>query len=644
MLDPRIYRTGLIAVAVAVIVVAFSLSSQQGPLEATLTPEAFNGPTAYNTMSSLAAQYPDRRPGSPGDDHLADAVAQALRGDGFLVQRSVFDAQTIDGVRTLQTVTGTLAGSTPGSIVVVAHRDSVHSPGVTDLSGTAVLLELAQLLSSQTQQRSIVLASTSGSVGAAGAARLARSLPGPVDGVIVLGDMAGAGVARPMVVPWSDSTLVAPAVLRNTVATAVQQQAGLSAGAEGLGGQFLHLAFPLAFSEQRPFADAGLPAVLLSTSSAHIPAAAERPSEPRIDGFGRAALQAITALNTGSEAPGPAAYLRMSGMLIPEWAIRLLVLALIAPVLAATIDGMARARRRGYRVARWVLWVLSASVPFVLAVLAVVVLRAVGLIDIAPPGPVGGGAITLDTRAIAIMIGLACLVALSAAGVWHLWRRTARPRPAPAADAPMTGNGSEASPKVLGNGEQAAPATPVNGQSTAAVTVRSNGRTRARRQHGPDDVTSPGAAAALLLVLCAVSLVIWVANPYAAGLIVLALHLWMWIVAPEERLPVALTVILFAAGLAPGVLALLYYATTMGLGPATAVWNGVLMLAGGSVGVASAIAWSIVLGCTISLALMIVRIARRPRPTAAPVGAASMTARVQGTAPIGVQTRSRAVR
>ena len=45
--------------------------------------------------------------------------------------------------------------------MIVAHRDSTHAGAVADLSGTAVLLELAQVLSQQTQQRSIVLASTS---------------------------------------------------------------------------------------------------------------------------------------------------------------------------------------------------------------------------------------------------------------------------------------------------------------------------------------------------------------------------------------------------------------------------------------------------------------------------------------------------
>jgi Zn-dependent M28 family amino/carboxypeptidase len=155
MLDPRIYRTSLLVVAVAVIIVAFSLGNQATGLNATLVPDAFNGGTAYATMGSLATQFPARSPGSNGDNAVADDVANAFSKDGLEVQRSVFNAQTIDGVRTVQTVTGTLAGLTPGTIVIVAHRDSAHVGAASDLSGTGVLLELAQVLSSQTQQRSI---------------------------------------------------------------------------------------------------------------------------------------------------------------------------------------------------------------------------------------------------------------------------------------------------------------------------------------------------------------------------------------------------------------------------------------------------------------------------------------------------------
>ncbi len=586
MLDPRIYRTGLIVVAVAVIVVAFSLGNQANPLNATLVPDAFNGGTAYATMASLAKQFPVRGPGSVGDNGVADDVASAFSRDGLQVQRSTFNAQTIDGARTIQTVTGTLAGLTPGSIVIVAHRDSAHAGAASDLSGTGVLLELAQVLSAQTQQRSVVLASTSASIGAAGAAQLARSLPQPVDAVIVLGDMAGTMVRTPIVVPWSDSTLVAPTLLRNTVATALEQQTTLSVGDESLGGQFLHLAFPLAASEQRPFADSGEPAVLISTSGSRVPAVDEKTSQYQVAGFGRAVLQSVSALEAGPSVPAPSSYLRWSGKLIPAWAVRLLVLALMIPVLVATVDGLARARRRGHRVARWTLWVLAWSVPFVLAVLVVLALRLTGAIDIAPPGPVDGSVLTLGGRATAILIGLGVLVALASLGVWWAGRR-------------------------MWSGKTGA-------ESGDAAAESANGRPR-RRHQVADDAASPGAAAALMLVLCLVTLALWLENPFAAALMVVALHCWLWIVGPENRLRAPWAILLLLAGLVPGVLAALYYGMVLGLGVAPGAWNAVLMLAGGDYSVLAALEWSVALGCVVSLVLIMVRIARQPPPAEVPV-------------------------
>ena len=55
-----------------------------------------------------------------------------------------------------------------GSIVIVAHRDARGSPALAGLSGTATLMELARDLSGETLNRTIVLASTSGSAGNGG--------------------------------------------------------------------------------------------------------------------------------------------------------------------------------------------------------------------------------------------------------------------------------------------------------------------------------------------------------------------------------------------------------------------------------------------------------------------------------------------
>src|SRR5205823_14890345 len=119
--------------------------------------------------------------------------------------------------------------------------------------------------------RTIVLASTSASDGGGGAAALARQIPGPVDAVIALGDLAGTRVHKPVVVPWSNGEEVAPPVLRNTVSSAIGSQAGIRAGGTTLAAQFAHLAFPWTLSEQGPFGAQGDPAVLLSLSGEHAP-------------------------------------------------------------------------------------------------------------------------------------------------------------------------------------------------------------------------------------------------------------------------------------------------------------------------------------------------------------------------------------
>jgi hypothetical protein len=568
MLDPRIYRMALLPVVLAVIVLAFSLDDQQGPLGTNLAPDAYNGQNAYSTMTRFAREYPNRRAGSNGDDALASDVAGKLGTDGFRVSTDVFKGKTVDGTRTLENVVGVRAGLGNGSIVVVAHRDSLHSPGTADLSGTAVLLEMARVVSGESLQHTVVLASTTGSVGAVGAARLARNLPRPVDTVIVLGDLAGATAHGPVIVPWSDGQPVAPPMLRNTVASALGAQAGLGAGGTGVFGQIAHLAVPMTPSEQGPFGSAGEAAVLLSVSGERGPSANEPTSLNQITALGRTVLQSITAIDAGQPLPSPSSYLLFSGKTIPAWAIRLLVLMLIIPVLVATVDGLARARRRGHSIFRWSAWVLSSAIPFALVVAVVVIARATGLI-VAPSAPVGGGAVPLHAGQIAALVGMACLVV---AGLVWLRRLVIW----------LVGPG----PREL-------------------------------------DVESgaygPGAAAAVLLVMCLVALVMWLANPFAALLLIPALHLWMWIVVPDVRLPAPVTALLFLAGIAAPVVLAVAYATTLGLGPFEAAWSWVLLLAGGGVGVVTALEWSLVFGCTFSVIAIAVQTAREPRPEDAPV-------------------------
>ncbi len=103
MLNWRLYRATFVPFLVALGVAAFSLGARPQPLTSTLAPDAFDGASAFAELRSLAAEFPDRRPGSAGDQRLAARVAQTLEGlggaghGGFQVRTRRLQAQTIDG-------------------------------------------------------------------------------------------------------------------------------------------------------------------------------------------------------------------------------------------------------------------------------------------------------------------------------------------------------------------------------------------------------------------------------------------------------------------------------------------------------------------------------------------------------------------
>jgi hypothetical protein len=570
MLDPRIYRTGLIVAALALVVLAFSLQNQQTALNPTLAPEAFNGQNVALTMSSIAQGDPSRRPGSAGDDSLATQVKSTLRQYRFDTTVDTFQGRTVDGTVPLENVVGVRPGMQSGSIVIVASRDALGAPAMAAASGTATLMELARNLEGETLHRSVVLASTSGSQGTAGAIRLAATLAGPIDGVIVLGDLASARVQQPVILPWSTRQAVAPTILRNTVASALAAQTSLTNSFTGLGGQFAHLAFPFTLGQQAPFGAQGIPAVEISLSGEQGPAAdAPVTDSKHLTATGRAVLQTISALDSGQTLVAPSAYVLLGGKVVPGWAISLFVLALLIPVIMTTIDGVARARRRGHVIWRSLVVVLAAAVPFVLGIGLVLLARAVGLIDTAPPGPVAAGAIPMGSGGVALLVAMAVVVLAGSAGaLWLARRLPTRPR-----------------------------------------TSR-----RAAEGSGSD-----GAVAGLLVVMCAVTFAIWLTNPFAALLLVPALHLWLWAISPDLRVPLPARLALIAVGIAPVVLVAGYYANELGYGPVAAIWEMVLLLAGHGVSLVAALEWSVVLGCLLSAATLSLLAARGSRKVPTPV-------------------------
>jgi hypothetical protein len=563
MVDPRIYRVCWLLVAVAVILFGFSLQPRPAALSSTIMPGPSFGNTG-TTIKHLEAQFPSRSAGSSGDSQLASWVANQIHGDsGFEVSTDSFRARTSQGMRTLENVVATKPGLEAGSVVVVSQRDSSVDGNATGLSGTAVMVELADALSAQTLNRSVTLISTSGQIGAAGVTRIAHEFSrGSVDAVIVLGDLASRSVRQPIVVPFSDGDDVAPTALTRTLASAITAQTGLQNRQTKFGGQLLRLAFPYTATGQAPFADRSIPAVLVSL-------AGDRPTSGvgagvvpgAVNGalagkLGVAVFGSVEALDRGQALPAPAPVLVLSGHIVPAWAVRLLVLTLILPVACSLLDGIARLRRQGHAPLRWVIWVLSSAVPFVIGYIALLLARLTGLLNVTTPGAVGAGEVPAGATGLVVLIAVLIVIVLA----FVLLR-----------------------PRCL----------------RLAATMKS-GRV-------PQSPAANAAAVALSAVMTVTALVIWIVNPLSAVLVLLPLHLWLWFGEPAIRSRRALTLPAIVVAVLPAFVVLFYYHSLLGLSVGQLLWSGALMLAGGTMSPLAAFYWSVMCGSVFAAVVLAVR-------------------------------------
>jgi hypothetical protein len=251
---------------------------------------------------------------------------------------------------------------------------------------------------------------------------------------------------------------------------------------------------------------------------------------------------------------GPREYLVFQRRVVPSWAVRLLGVMLLFPLLLAAVDGLARVRRRGSPVLPWLRWIGVAALPFLLAAVFARVLGLSGVLP-APPGPVDPEALPVDAA------GLAAVALFVVLGF------------------------------VL---------RPLLGRLLGAGRARTSGEDPA------------GPAAALALALLVVGSGVFVVNPYTALLLLPAAHLWMLAAVPELRVPRGVGLVLVLLGALPFVLVGLYYTEQFGLDPIEVCWEVVLLLAGGYAGPLGAVAWSVVAACVLLSATVALRKRREP--------------------------------
>src|SRR6476620_3139883 len=187
------------------------------------------GPVRADRRRVLAQRpSPARRAGDSGDAALATTLAGAFRAMGsYQVSTPSFQAETADGKRRLTTVIARQVGQPGPGLVVVAHRDALGRGARAELSGTAAMIELANVVRGGRLKRTVTFVSTSGgSAGLGGARDLVQRLTGRPGAVLVLGDLAGTTVRRPLVAGWSTGDGVGSLQLRRTVEAAVRKEAG----------------------------------------------------------------------------------------------------------------------------------------------------------------------------------------------------------------------------------------------------------------------------------------------------------------------------------------------------------------------------------------------------------------------------------
>jgi hypothetical protein len=559
VIEPRIYRAAFLPALLALVLVAFSLETAPKAVPQGLAADAlFEGTGAVAMVRQIASTTPDRRAGRPGNAAVASRVKQAFLSHGFPTTIDRFEE---DGTR-LVNVVGRRPGASNKEIVVLAARDAATVPDEAgSAADTAALIEFARVFEGRASQRTLVLASVDGSqLGDAGARRFAEKIANRdnIEAVIVLSNLGASRSRGPLIIGWSNGVGRGNVGVERTVAASLREEVDSLPHQEGAFAQFARLTFPIAPGAQGVLLDDGIDAVRIGGSGELRPEGnGGKVDVERYGSLGRAALRVVSSLDTSAEEPehGPPAYIQFAGKLMPPWPVRLLALALVLPALIASIDALARARRRREPVAPWLAWLLSALVPFAVGLALALLLVLVGLADDAPPAPLDPVSISLDTGAVCALVATTFAVALT----WVLGRTS-----------------------VL------------------------------RRSRSVPDASAPGAACVTSIALSLLVLALTFTNPFAALLLAPAVHFWMLATLTDVGWRGGL--VLFLLGLLPVLAVALYYLWRLSLGPLDGAWYLLLLVTGNQTGVFTTAALAALAALTGSVAAILFARARHGVP------------------------------
>lgn len=563
MMDPRIYRAAFLPALAAAIVLMFSLQPVPDPLQPPISTPEFEGRQAERLTRLILSVAPERRPGSEGDAAVAELVREhfsEIEG-GELTEQVVESSHDGEDV-TLPNLILTLPGTSQEVLLVLAHRDSAEGEGATtSAAATATLIELAESLGGTRHERTIVLASVSGSSdGSDSIGRLIEELPasGGITAAIAIEQPGVTRSGPPFVVPGRAEPESVNAQLLTTAVEAATKEFGHPALEGGAWEDFARLAIPTGVGDATALAGEGVEAIAVSGDGERPPPAAEdvadQISADTLTAAGSTVQDIVLTLDEAEREPeaGPTAYIEIGGNLLPGWTLAVLALTLVLPSFLAAGDVWMRDRRRSPRTARRAIpWVLERILVPLAGLLLAYGLGVVGLIDdpgypFDPARFEGGAAAAVSFVAIGLAIFLATLLV--------------RPMRTPLDSEPQT-------------------------------------------------------LASIAGLLCCLSVIgIWFVNPFLALLAAPAAHVWLLparAAGPPGRLLIAIFALL---ALLPVVAAVARVGASLDLG-LSAPWHLLLLTVDGQIGLPMAFLWCALLGGLLAcIGAAGARIAVQPGP------------------------------
>lgn len=282
-------------------------------------------PALFVTVALLLSVDPAPPPLQPPTGGVATSDFDAARG------------RQASGGAAMQNRLVTLPGESERTIAVIAVPGSgVGGEPAAQDAATAALSELASAFGSARHAKTLVLGSTDGGEGAAGAEELLDSYPAAdrIEAVVTLSGANGDERTALEVLSESSGPQSTSAQLVETARAAVRSETGRQVEPQGPLAGFFDLAFPGGEGGQAELIAAGFDAIGIEGGNA--------------DELGRVAFRLVSALDAAPRTPihGPAAWIELSGSLVPGWLLALLAVALLLPSAAAATDSLMRGRRR----------------------------------------------------------------------------------------------------------------------------------------------------------------------------------------------------------------------------------------------------------------------------------------------------------